>query len=79
MARDGQYKRFITEDSLGAEGLLPVCLIKQRTTSLFLFMIRQLCYSLQNKNFSTNLLIGLFGNKIIHLLCLEKDGYFKKF
>ena len=26
--------------------------IKQRTTSLFLFLIQQLCYSLQNKNFS---------------------------
>ena len=25
---------------------------KQRTTSLFLFMIQQLCYSQQNKNFS---------------------------
>ena len=40
-------------------------LIKQRTTSLFLFMIQQqLCYFRQNKNFSTNLLVGLFGNKI---------------
>ena len=39
-------------------------LIKQRTTALFLFMIQQLCYSRQNKNFSTNLLVGLFGNKI---------------
>ena len=35
-----------------------------RTTSLFLFMIQQLCYSRQNKNFSTNLLGSLFGNKI---------------
>ena len=27
-------------------------------------MIQQLCYSRQNKNFSTYLLVGLFGNKI---------------
>ena len=43
--------------------------IKQRTTSLFLFMFQQLCYSGQNKNFQ--LKIKIFKNLLFLLKVKE--------
>ena len=45
--------------------------IKQRTTSLFQFMIQQLCYSRQNKTFLIN--GSLLSNVLIFLLDRRRD------
>ena len=61
------------------ENFLPVRIcIKQRTTSLFVFMNQQLCYSRQNKNFSIRYVllemkIKINKSKTKVLVCTKKE------